>query len=53
MKRLAVWVLSQHDGEIPRDLEGLLDVPGLGDYSATAILSFGHGVPGSCAGHKR
>ena len=45
IKRLAVWILSHHDGEIPNDLEGLLDVPGLGDYSARAILSFGHGVP--------
>ena len=45
MKRLAVWIMSKHDGEIPRDLEDLLDVPGLGDYSATAVLSFGYGAP--------
>ena len=45
MKHLAGWLLSQHDGSIPSDLEGLLEVPGLGDYSATAILSFGYGVP--------
>ncbi len=45
MKRLAVWILSERDGEIPSDLEGLLNVPGLGEYSATAILSFGYGVP--------
>ena len=45
MKRLAIWILSKRDGEIPSDLEDLLDVPGLGDYSATAILSFGYGVP--------
>ena len=44
MKRLACWLLSKHDGDIPRDLEGLMEVPGLGDYSATAILSFGYGV---------
>ena len=45
MKQLAGWLLSNHDGDIPDDLEGLLEVPGLGDYSATAILSFGYGVP--------
>ena len=45
MKQLAGWLLSKHDGDIPSDLEGLLKVPGLGDYSATAILSFGYGVP--------
>ena len=45
MKHLAGWLLSQHNGSIPSDLEGLLEVPGLGDYSAAAILSFGYGVP--------
>ena len=45
MKQLANWLLSRHGGVIPNDLEGLLEVPGLGDYSATAILSFGYGVP--------
>ena len=45
MKHLAIWLLSKHDGEIPCDLEVLLEVPGLGDYNATAILSFGYGVP--------
>ena len=44
MKHLAGWLLSKHDGGIPSDLEDLLQVPGLGDYSATAILSFGYGV---------
>ncbi len=45
MKQLAGWLLSKHDGDIPSDLDGLLEVPGLGDYSATAILSFGYDVP--------
>ena len=44
-KHLASWLLSEHSGGIPSDLEDLLEVPGLGDYSATAILSFGYGVP--------
>ena len=45
MKHLAAWLLSKHGGCIPSDLEELMEVPGLGDYSATAILSFGYGVP--------
>ena len=45
MKQLARWLLSRHDGFIPSDLESLLIVPGLGDYSANAILSFGYGIP--------
>ena len=30
---------------MPSDLEGLLEVPGLGAYSAAAILSFGYNTP--------
>ena len=45
MKQLADWLLSKHGGDIPSNLEGLLEVPGLGDYSAAAILSFGYGAP--------
>ena len=44
-KRLATWILTTCDGRIPHDFEGLSAVPGLGDYSSTAILSFGYGVP--------
>ena len=44
-KRLATWILTTCDGRIPHDLEGLMAVPGLGDYSSAAILSFGYGVP--------
>ncbi len=45
MRRLASWLLSRHGGSIPSDLGGLLEVPGLGSYSAAAILTFGYGVP--------
>ena len=45
MKQLAAWILSKHGGCVPRDLEELLEVPGLGNYSATAILSFGYDIP--------
>ena len=45
IKHLARWLLLKHDGAIPSDYESLLEVPGLGEYSATAIMSFGFGVP--------
>ena len=45
MKALAEWILSRHGGCIPCKLEDLLKVPGLGDYSARAILTFGYDVP--------
>ena len=44
IRHLADWLLSKYDGRIPGDLGSLLEVPGLGSYSATAILSFGYGV---------
>ena len=45
LKDLAIWLLTTHDGDVPCDFESLLEVPGLGDYSAAAILSFGYGTP--------
>ena len=45
MKSLAAWILYSHGGCIPSDLELLLEVPGLGNYSAAAILSFGFDIP--------
>ena len=44
-KRLATWLLATCGGDVPHDLKSLLEVPGLGDYSAAAILSFGYGIP--------
>ena len=45
LKRLSTWLFTTCDGDVPSDLESLLEVPGLGDYSAAAILSFGYGTP--------
>ena len=44
LNRLAMWLLTTHSGDVPSDLASLLEVPGLGDYSAAAILSFGIGT---------
>lgn len=40
-------LLKEHGGEVPRDLKSLLKLPGVGKYSARAILclSFGEAVP--------
>ena len=45
LNRLATWLLTTRNGDVPCDLASLLEVPGLGDYSAAAILSFGIGTP--------
>ncbi|HKO35763.1 MAG TPA: DNA (cytosine-5-)-methyltransferase [Pyrinomonadaceae bacterium] len=39
---LAKTLVKQERGRIPRDLKSLLSLPGIGDYSARAILSFAH-----------
>jgi A/G-specific adenine glycosylase len=36
-------VMDEFDGEFPRDKKLLLTLPGVGDYTASAILSFAYG----------
>jgi len=42
-KSLAVKVLTEFDGKIPRDRESLLDLPGIGSYVADAVLCYAYG----------
>jgi A/G-specific adenine glycosylase len=39
LQRAAQQVVSEHDGKLPRDVEGLQQLPGIGRYSAGAIVS--------------
>jgi A/G-specific adenine glycosylase len=41
----AQHVLAQHAGRFPKTLEAALAVPGVGLYTASAILSIAYGVP--------
>ena len=36
----AVMIVEQHAGELPRTVEGLLGLPGVGDYTARAVAAF-------------
>lgn len=47
LKRLAIVLIEKHTGRIPRNLQELLELPGIGDYCARAVLcfSFDHNVP--------
>lgn len=36
----AVAITERHDGEVPADLAALRQLPGVGDYTAAAILAF-------------
>lgn len=42
LHRTAVHCMSQHGGELPDTLEGLLALPGVGPYTARAMLVFAH-----------
>jgi len=45
LRRGARHVLEAHHGVFPRTLEAALAVPGVGLYTASAVLSIAHGVP--------
>ena len=38
-------VIKAHDGEVPRDRQELMAIPGVGDYIASAALCFAHDRP--------
>lgn len=40
LHRCAVAVMEQHGGSLPLELEALLDLPGIGPYTARAVLAF-------------
>jgi A/G-specific adenine glycosylase len=48
LHRTAVVIVERHDGRVPDDLEALLALPGIGAYTARAVLAFAlerdHGV---------
>jgi A/G-specific adenine glycosylase len=43
--RAARFVVDRHEGRFPKTLEAALAVPGVGLYTASAVLSIAHGVP--------
>ena len=40
LKRAAETVVEEHGGEIPRDVDALEELPGVGPYTANAVASF-------------
>ena len=45
LRRAAQKIMEDHGGELPRTLEELHRLPGIGDYTAAAIASIHFGVP--------
>jgi len=44
-KAMANFIVDRYAGAIPTDLDSLLEVPQIGEYTARAVMSFGHGIP--------
>jgi len=45
LKALAAFIVRSYDGEIPSNRDELLKLPGIGEYTAGALLSFSLGRP--------
>ena len=43
LHRAAVEIRDRHDGVVPRDVDALLALTGIGDYTARAVASFAYG----------
>ena len=45
LHRAAKQIVARHDGEFPRRIEEALALPGIGHYTAAAVLSIAYGEP--------
>lgn len=45
LHQAAVRIVESHEGIVPRNLEDLLALPGIGDYTARAVRTFAFGIP--------
>jgi A/G-specific adenine glycosylase len=45
LHRAAKIIVTQHEGQFPRELDAALELPGIGVYTAAAVLSIAYNVP--------
>jgi A/G-specific adenine glycosylase len=45
LHQTATIITEQHQGVVPHDLDALLALPGVGDYTARAVRCFAFGIP--------
>jgi A/G-specific adenine glycosylase len=45
LHRAAKIIVTQHNGQFPRELDAALELPGIGAYTAAAVLSIAYDVP--------
>ena len=48
IRQICARLLSDHGGEVPSDLDTLLDLPGVGRKTANLVVTAGYGLPGIC-----
>ncbi len=45
LRETARAVIAEHGGKFPQELDALLELPGVGRYTAGALRAFAHGLP--------
>lgn len=45
LHKAAKWVCEVHNGQFPDTFESIMELPGVGDYTASAIASFAYNLP--------
>jgi endonuclease-3 len=48
LKKACRILIAKHDGRVPRDLDALLELPGVGRKTANLVVTVGHGDYGIC-----
>lgn len=48
LKKTCRMLLTKHGGKVPRDLDSLLNLPGVGRKTANLVMTVGHGDYGIC-----
>jgi A/G-specific adenine glycosylase len=45
LRRAAIAIVEEHEGRVPRTLEALVALPGIGPYTARAVMAIAFGAP--------
>ncbi len=45
LKRTAIKIYEDHNGKLPKDIEKLKSLPGIGEYTSRSILAIAHNKP--------
>ena len=48
LRKTCRMLLGKHEGKVPRDLDSLLNLPGVGRKTANLVMTVGHGDYGIC-----